>query len=59
MTEPVRSLADLRVKTKPPASVAILSQWIDHAEKVLGVPAAGGRIKTAVWVPTSSLHVVT
>jgi len=44
MTEPSRSLSDLKPKAKPPASVSILSQWINHAEKTLSVPAAGGRM---------------
>lgn len=47
-----RRLSDLRVKTTPPASVAILSQWIGHAEKLLEVPAAGGRMG---WLVASTV----
>lgn len=52
--EHTRTLADLKVKTKPPASVSILSQWINHAEKALGVPAAGGRMG---WLVASTVVV--
>ncbi|WP_277211156.1 nucleotidyl transferase AbiEii/AbiGii toxin family protein [Isoptericola croceus] len=52
MTVPAPSLADLKAKTKPPASVSILTQWIGHAEKALGVPAAGGRMG---WLVASTV----
>lgn len=48
------SLADLRAKAKPPASAAILTQWVGHAEKALGVPAAGGRMG---WLVASTVVV--
>lgn len=47
-----RTLADLKPKAKAPASVAVLTQWIGHAEKALGVPAAGGRMG---WLVASTV----
>jgi hypothetical protein len=52
LTEPAPSLADLKPKAKPPTSVSVLTQWINHAEKALGVPAAGGRMG---WLVASTL----
>ncbi|WP_421742057.1 nucleotidyl transferase AbiEii/AbiGii toxin family protein [Cellulomonas sp.] len=47
-----RPLSELKPKTRPPASVSILSQWINHAERTLGVPAAGGRMG---WLVASTI----
>ena len=55
MTSPAEhtpSLADLKAKDKPPASVSILTQWFGHAEKALGVAAAGGRMG---WLVASTV----
>jgi hypothetical protein len=49
---PARPLSELKPKTRPPASVSILSQWINHAERTLGVPAAGGRMG---WLVASTV----
>ncbi|WP_419707944.1 nucleotidyl transferase AbiEii/AbiGii toxin family protein [Promicromonospora sp. NFX87] len=48
------SLANLKPKANPPRSTAILSQWINQAEKTLGVPAAGGRMG---WLVASTVVV--
>ena len=49
---PARPLSELKPKARPPASVSILSQWINHAERTLGVPAAGGRMG---WLVASTV----
>ncbi|MFC7619093.1 nucleotidyl transferase AbiEii/AbiGii toxin family protein [Microlunatus sp. GCM10028923] len=49
-----RTLADLKAKAQPPASATILSQWINHAERALGVTAAGGRLG---WLVASTVVV--
>lgn len=49
---PVRPLSQLKPKDQPPRSVAILNQWIAHAERSLGVPAAGGRMG---WLVASTV----
>lgn len=52
LPEPPVSLSDLKPKAKPPASVSVLTQWIGHAERALGVPAAGGRMG---WLVASTV----
>src|SRR5450759_3804447 len=49
---PARPLSQLKAKGQQPKSVAILSQWINHAERTLGVPAAGGRMG---WLVASTM----
>ena len=49
---PARPLSELTPKTRAPASAAVLNQWISHAEKTLGVPAAGGRMG---WLVASTV----
>ena len=49
---PARPLSQLKVKGQQPKSVAILNQWIAHAERTLGVPAAGGRLG---WLVASTV----
>lgn len=49
---PARPLSELKPKAHPPASVSIPSQWINHAERTLGVPAAGGRMG---WLVASTV----
>src|SRR5659263_262809 len=48
----VRPLSQLKPKGQQPKSVAILNQWIAHAERSLGVPAAGGRMG---WLVASTV----
>lgn len=47
-----RPLSELKPKADEPRSVSILSQWINHAERTLGVPAAGGRMG---WLVASTV----
>lgn len=49
-----RPLSELKPKAREPGSVSILTQWINRAERTLGVPAAGGRLG---WLVASTVAI--